>query len=442
MNHEAKVARVAAQLSKLDGSKPVSLRKRAVSHVVPKRHDRRRTDDKIDISDLDELLAIDRDAMTATAEPGVTFADLVAATLRVGLVPTVVPELKTITVGGAVSGCSLESMSFQHGGFHDSCLEYEVITSTGEVLRCTPANEHSDVFQMMHGSFGTLGVLSKLTFKLVPAKSFVHVVYRQHSELASYQREIRAHVAERDVDFMDAFIHAPDHHTLCLGTFVDRASYTHRYGWMKVYYKTTATRREDYLRTEDYLFRYDNGVTNPTPKSALARLLFGKFLHSARVLRIAEKMPFLLPSKQPAMTLDVFVPMSRMEEFLAWHTESIGHFPLWCVPYRIPRRYEWASDEFWAGVNEDLFVDLAIYGLKQPPGRNLYKEVEDELRRVNGIKTLISYNYYDQETFWSIWDKPRYLAVKNRTDPKNVFRDLYSKTCRAALGLDDVKLAS
>ena len=56
--------------------------------------------------------------------------------------PIVVPELKTITIGGAVAGCSIESMSFVHGGFHDTCLEYEVITATGEVLTCTPDNEH------------------------------------------------------------------------------------------------------------------------------------------------------------------------------------------------------------------------------------------------------------------------------------------------------------
>jgi len=439
--HERKIERVVSQLRRHDGSRPVSLRKRAVSHVVPKRNDRRRTDDKIDISDLDDILEIDVDRRTCTAEPGVTFVDLVAATLRHGLLPIVVPELKTITIGGAVSGCSLESMSFVRGGFHDTCLEYEVITATGEVLRCTPHNENQLVFQMIHGSFGTLGVLSKLTFELVPAKKFVHVTYHRHERLDDYQREIRDHVDRRDVDFMDGIIHSPTCHALSLGEFEDRAPYTHRYDWTKVYYRTTATRTEDWLRTQDYLFRYDNGVTNPTPKSALARLLFGKFLHSAHLLRIAEKLPALLSDDHPTMTLDVFVPFSRMAEFLEWHTRTIGYFPLWCVPYKLVRRYEWASDEFWAGVDDDLFVDLAIYGMPQPNGRNVYKEIEDELQRVNGLKTLISYNYYDEETFWRTWSKPRYLEVKRRTDPNNVFRDVYSKTCRAARGLDDVKLA-
>src|SRR5258705_5818395 len=132
--HDQKVRRICVQLKQHANGKPVSLRKKAVAHQVPKARDLRRYDDKIDISDLDAILEIDPVRKVCVAEPGLTFVDLVAATLPLGLVPIVVPELKTITIGGAVSGCSLESMSFRHGGVHDTWLEYEVITGTGDVL--------------------------------------------------------------------------------------------------------------------------------------------------------------------------------------------------------------------------------------------------------------------------------------------------------------------
>ena len=48
-------------------------------------------------------------------------------------------------------GCSIESMSYRYGGFHDTCLEYEVVTARGDVLTCRPDNEHALVFQMVHG---------------------------------------------------------------------------------------------------------------------------------------------------------------------------------------------------------------------------------------------------------------------------------------------------
>jgi hypothetical protein len=89
-------------------------------------------------------------------------------------------------------------------------------------------------------------------------------------------------------------------------------------------------------------------------------------------------------------------------------------------------------------VFEKVSDDLFVYGMKQPPGRNVYRDLEEALRPRHGVKTLISHNYYEPEEFWTIWNRANYTAVKKLTDPHNVFRDLYSKTCHAARGLDDV----
>jgi FAD/FMN-containing dehydrogenase len=426
------------QLRAWDRSRPLSFRKRAVAHQVPKRVDGRTKDTKIDVSDLDEILSIDPISRTCTAEPGVCFDRLVDETLRYGLVPTVVPELATITIGGAVSGCSIESMSYRYGGFHDSCLEYEVITAAGEILRCTPTNEHQLLFQMMHNSFGTLGFLSKLVFRLVPAKPFVHVRYETHDTLGGYQDAIaRVYNAQGkdSVDFMDGIIHTPKKYVLSLGAFADDAPYTHCYDWVTVYYQTTAKRKEDWLRTKDYFFRYDRGVTNPTPRTFLGRLLFGKLLSSANVLRLAEKMPWLISRDRPDVTLDTFIPFSRMERFLDWYKGAINYFPMWVVPYRRVRDYEWIAEGFFHGLTDELFIDLAIYGLAQPKGRNYYREIEEALFPMQGLKTLISYNYYSPEEFWRVFNKRNYDAVKAITDPENAFRDLYTKMCRTTRGL-------
>ena len=105
--HAAKVERIARQLRERTATTPVSFRKKAVSHQVPKNGDRKYSDEKIDVSDLDQILVVDPVSRICVAEPGVTFIDLVRATLRHGLVPKTVPEFKTITIGGAVAGCSI-----------------------------------------------------------------------------------------------------------------------------------------------------------------------------------------------------------------------------------------------------------------------------------------------------------------------------------------------
>jgi hypothetical protein len=435
--HVQKVARVSEQLRRRKSTAPLARQKRVVSHQVPKVHDKKHTDEKVNLTDFDEIIEIDPDRRICIAEPGVPFCKIVDRTLPLGFVPIVVPELKTITIGGAVAGCSIESMSYIHGGFHDTCLEYEIITAKGDVLTCTPDNERSLIFQMMHGSFGTVGILSRLVFRLIPAKPFVHLRHETHRSIDGYLASIWSHFESRDVHFMDGIIHSPSHLVLCVGNFTDSAPYTNRYDWLKVYYQSTATRREDYLKTPHYFFRYDQGVTNVHPKSFIGRLLFGKLLGSSQILRLAEKLRwFLLSDDRPDVTVDTFIPFSRLKEFLEWYARDFGHFPLWVVPYARVHDYEWLTENFWSKTKDKLMIDIAIYGMKQRGETNYYRLMEEKLQELGGIKTLISYNYYGEEEFWRIFNRKNYDAVKAVTDPDNIFRNLYEKTCRAAMGLE------
>ncbi len=433
-SHKKKVQRISEHLKRYEGNAPVSLKKRGVSHEVPKLNDRRRYDNKIDISDLNEILSIDTENRICHAEPGVTFQELVKKTTRYGLTPVIVPEFKSLTIGGAVAGCSIESMSFQAGGFHDTCLAYEVITARGEVLECTPENENSLLFQMVHGTFGTLGIITRLSFRLIPAKKYVHVRYEKYPTLEQYKNAIWDHYTLRDVDFMDGIIHSPDEYVLSLGNFTDEAPYTNRYDWMKIYYKSTRERSEDFLKLPDYFFRYDHGVTNVGRESLLWRALFGKFLGSTHKLKLANALHrFLTPDTIP-ITVDLFIPFKKIDRFMEWYRKEINHFPLWCVPYKKVREYEWIDESFMDRFRDDLFLDIALYGMQKEPHRNTYRVIEEGLKQVDGLKTLISDNYYSEEEFWSIWNKNNYEKVKAFTDPHNYFRGLYQKTCRAMRG--------
>ena len=167
--HEERVRRIAAEVKARaaarrasgggsDGPGFASLGKASVSHMVPNPGDPRHRDRKVDVRDLREILDLDLAGRTCTAEPGLTFSDLVRATLPYGLAPTLVPELKTITIGGAVSGCSVESMSYRYGGFHDGCLEYEIVTGTAP---------SQDVDQPLFAA-ETVGGVGETTFRVGP----------------------------------------------------------------------------------------------------------------------------------------------------------------------------------------------------------------------------------------------------------------------------------
>ena len=189
------------------------------------------------------------------------------------------------------------------------------------------------------------------------------------------------------------------------------------------------------MKTYDYFFRYDKGVTNVTPSSFLGRLFLGWFMGSNEVLKLVNRFRKWIPARMIPTTVDLFIPFSKSEEFMIWYIKEVNHFPLWCVPYKIQRNYEWISPKIFEQTQDQLFLDLAIYGLKEKDGKNYYRMFEEELMKIGGIKTLISGNYYSESEFWDIWNKENFQAVKQKTDPGNIFRDLYDKTCRASRGL-------
>lgn len=436
MTHEDKVQRVAAQVRDFHSSgNPVLFRKKSVSHFVPNAKADTESRPEIDLSDLDEILEIDTERGICVAESAVTFRELVRRTLPLGLIPTTVPELDGITIGGAVSGCSIEGMSYRRGGFHDSCEAYEVITGTGEILNCS-RSENQEAFEALHGSYGRLGILTKLTFRLLPGKPYVKMSYPKFKRFEEFWAFLRERCEAADHDFIDAIVHSPDCFVVCLGDMVDEAPQTSDYSWLHVFYKSTRELDEDYLRTEDYFFRYDTEChwlsrTVPFMETVPARLVLGKLLlGSTNLISWSNRLaPIFRLQKRPDVVVDVFIPSRRFEEFYRWYERDFDFFPLWIVPYRMPEFYPWVADEHRERAGEKFFIDCAVYGKRNNHPTIDYSElIERKVYELGGIKTLISHNHYDPETFWSIYSRPRYEAAKQRLDPANLFGDLYEMT--------------
>lgn len=433
--HAELVNRIASEIrARAEAGEPLHIYKGGVHHFVPLPRDRRFQGRRVDISALNRVIEIDPVGRTCIAEPGITFAELVKATLQHGLLPTVVPELEGITLGGAVAGCSVESMSYRYGGFHDSCLEYEIVSTSGEIVHCSPQKEPL-LFDMIHGSYGTLGVLTSLTFKLIPAERFVHLVYRTFSTAAEYETEMRARVAAADFDFIDGIIHSRTEYVLCLGRFAKSAPYTSNYRWLHIFYKSTRTRSEDYLATEDYLFRYDTEChwltkTVPPLEWKAVRFAIGKFcLGSTKLIRWSALLePILKLKKRPDVVVDVFIPIKRLTDFFDWYHATMQFYPLWIVPYRIAQPYPWISAEHAAQFSDDLFVDCAVYGKRNSDPQIDYSQlIEDKTYELGGLKTLISRNHHSREQFWKIYHQQNYQTAKRRLDPKGAFPALYEK---------------
>src|SRR6266851_5207346 len=82
----------------------------------------------LDVSAFGHVLRVDPERRTAWVGGMTTYEDLCDATLPHQLMPLVVPQLKTITLGGAVTGLGIESTSLRNGWPHESVTEMEILT--------------------------------------------------------------------------------------------------------------------------------------------------------------------------------------------------------------------------------------------------------------------------------------------------------------------------
>src|SRR5689334_14512533 len=170
----------------------------------------------------------------------VTYEALVAACLRHGLMPAVVPQLKTITLGGALAGVGIESSSHRHGLVHDSVLEIDVLLGDGRVVTCTRDNEHADLFYGFPNSYGTLGYALRVKAKVIPVRPYVHLTHLGFKDPKVFFEYLGTQLKVSAADFVDGTVFSRNELYLTLGRFVDQAPYASDYTYENIYYRSIA----------------------------------------------------------------------------------------------------------------------------------------------------------------------------------------------------------
>ncbi len=135
MAHRTAVERLVASYRAIPAGTGVRLAKRTSNLFRPRAA---AAGPGLDVSGLDGVITLDEVAGTADVQGMCTYEELVAVTLAKGFMPQVVPQLRTITLGGAVTGLGIESTSFRNGLPHESVLELDVLTGAGDVVTATP----------------------------------------------------------------------------------------------------------------------------------------------------------------------------------------------------------------------------------------------------------------------------------------------------------------
>ncbi len=403
----------------------------------------------LDVSGLGGVISIDPVAGTADVQGMCTYEDLVAETLRHGLIPYVVPQLRTITLGGAVTGLGIESTSFRNGLPHESVLEMDVFTGAGEVITARPEGEHADLFEAFPNSYGSLGYATRLRIRLerVPGYAALrHVRFHEADKLAVAIAEITESGTweGEQVDGLDGVAFEPGEYYLTLARWTDRAGPTSDYTGMEVYFRSIQRRESDLLTMNDYLWRWDTdwfwcssafGVQNPRirrwwPRRYKRSDFYHRLVGLDKRFGIMDRLDRRAgrPLRERVVQ-DIEVPVEHIPAFLDWFDEAVGMRPVWLCPLVAGR--PWPSYPLEPGK---VYVNAGFWGaVPTGPGRDdapHNRAIEAKVSELGGHKSLYSEAFYDRETFDQLYGGANLSAVKRRYDPGDRLITLYDKVVR------------
>jgi FAD/FMN-containing dehydrogenase len=145
----------------------------------------------IDMSPLSSI-TVDPAARTATVGAGALWSALLAASTAHGLTPPVFTDYIELSIGGTLSAGGLGGTTHHFGAQVDNVIELEVVTGTGEVVRCS-ASRHADLFHAALAGLGQVGVITSATLPLIPAPASARqytLTFPSVSALTAAQRKV------------------------------------------------------------------------------------------------------------------------------------------------------------------------------------------------------------------------------------------------------------
>jgi FAD/FMN-containing dehydrogenase len=434
--YQKKKESLAAQLRA--GRGPVALHKETSNLFRDRPTAERR---KLDVRGFNEVIQVT--PSWVETEGMITYESLVDACLPHGVMPAVVPQLKTITLGGAVAGVGIESSSHRQGLVHDTVLEIDVLLGDGRIVTATRDNEHAALFHGFPNSYGTLGYALRVKARTIAVKPYVHLTHLRFSGGKAYFENLEAHLRDGTADFVDGTVFGPGEMYITLGRFTDEAPRTSDYTFENIYYRSIREKKEDWLTVRDYLWRWDTDWFWCS-KNVLAQNWFARrFLYGrerlgsktyTKIMRwnsragVTKKLERVLGLHSESVIQDVDIPIARAAEFLDFYAREIALWPQWICPIGFDAQ---KTSFTLYPMRHDFYVNFGFWDVKRtreahPPG-HFNRLIERKVAELGGIKSLYSDSFFPEEEFRQLYGGSAYAGLKSAYDPESAFPGLYEK---------------
>ncbi|KAI9652913.1 MAG: hypothetical protein M1831_006342 [Alyxoria varia] len=406
------------------------------------------TDNIIDTSQLDNVLNIDLISMTALVEPNVSVETLVQKTFALGVMPKVVPEFPSITIGGAFSGMAAESSSFTHGLLDDTVSWVEFIMAGGAVVELSEKSM-PEVFHGAARTFGTLGTITLLRVSLVDALPFVELTYHPVSSVAEHISKMREVMNDQNTLYVDGIIFGESQGVVITGCLTGtprpglevRTFRRSEDEWFYIHAKHFIAGCENGMPRKltvplmDYFFRYDRGAFwaakhvftyFAVPFNEFTRWLFDPFMDTKTLYHGLHENGMAKDN----IIQDVVVPLNKAQELIEWIHETWDIHPLWVCPIRPSINKSMFPTQISEQANSGMLISIGLWGPRLPNPLDFVAEnrkLEHRLTDMMGMKWLYAQCYYTEHEFWNVYDKVWYDKLR-RTCNAEYLPDVYQKT--------------
>ncbi|MFT8352094.1 FAD-binding oxidoreductase [Clostridium saccharoperbutylacetonicum] len=165
----------------------------------------------LDLSKMNNILELDEENFNITVEPGVLLQDVQAYVEERGLFYPPDPGEKASTIGGNISTNAGGMRAVKYGVTRDYVRELEIVTGNGETItvgsKTIKNSSGLDLKDLVVGSEGTLGIITKATLKLIPKpKNTVNILIsfeKLEDAIKSVSKIIKLNANPTAIEFME-----------------------------------------------------------------------------------------------------------------------------------------------------------------------------------------------------------------------------------------------
>lgn len=158
----------------------------------------------LDMSSLNNISEVDPGKGTVTCQAGLKWRALVQHLAPQRLSPPVLTNNLDVTIGGTLSSAGLGVASWRHGTQADNCLELEVVTGEGEIVRCSE-QQNKELFDAVRAGMGQFGVMTSATLKIRSHLPRFRSYYLLYDDMPVLLDDLKTVMTDERFDFLESW---------------------------------------------------------------------------------------------------------------------------------------------------------------------------------------------------------------------------------------------